>query len=196
MKEYKKIGSIALILFLVSMVGNAQTFEPPQLGKTAIYFARLDVMGFMVPFEFMHQEKFIGAFAGRGYFRYECDPGPHLFWASSENKEFLTADLLPNAVYLVIVDVKMGAMVSQVGLRPVNAQDPAVPKVEAMLDKKPASNYSQKEKDERTADFSLYTPKIMKQYEKRRLAGKPIPHISENMAIRVLQVAPSDTLTR
>ena len=51
--------------------------------------------------------------------RYEVDPGEHLFWASSENKEFVTADLAEGGIYIVIVNVEMGFGKARVSLTPI-----------------------------------------------------------------------------
>lgn len=61
-----------------------------------------------VSFEFFHHARYIGVFKGENYMRYECDPGEQLLWASSENKEFVTSELMPGGTYIVVVDVIMG----------------------------------------------------------------------------------------
>lgn len=80
-------------------------------------------MGFAVSFEYFHQDKYIDIFKGKNYLRYECDPGQNLFWASSENKEFITADLKEGGTYIVIVNIEMGAWKTRVGLAPVTVKD-------------------------------------------------------------------------
>lgn len=184
--------AIFSISFFITFSSSAQgpTFEPPAMGKTAIYFARLNPIGVLSLFDFFHYDKFIGSLSGRGYFRYECEPGKQLFWAMSENKEFLTSDLQANAIYLVIADVNVGVMVARVGLRPVDATDSAVPKVESMLEKKPGSNYTAKELKERNEEFAFYVPSILKSFEKQTAKGKIFPHIAPQMAIRVLVTNP------
>jgi len=60
---------------------------------------------------------------GKDYIRYECDPGENLFWASSENKEFLSADLKAGGTYVVIVDVVTGFWKNHVGFTPISEND-------------------------------------------------------------------------
>ena len=102
---------------------SAQGFQPPSKGKAAIYFVRVTKYGKPTSFEFFHQDKYIGAFKGDQYMRYECDPGTHLFWASSENKEFITADIEAGKSYIIKVNVIMGAMKARVGLVPLDFSD-------------------------------------------------------------------------
>ncbi|MGE0089607.1 MAG: hypothetical protein AB7S50_09075 [Bacteroidales bacterium] len=115
----KLLFIIALIAVAGTTMVSAQGFQPPSEGKAVVYFTRVTLYGKPVEFEFFHQDKYIGAFKGDQYMRYECDPGTHLFWASSENKEFLTAELEADKIYVVMVDVIMGAMKARVGLTPV-----------------------------------------------------------------------------
>ena len=83
----KKLLFIVLIALLASVdTAFSQGFQPPAEGKAVIYFTRVTLYGKPVDFEFFHQDQYIGAFKGDEYMRYECDPGTHLFWASSENK--------------------------------------------------------------------------------------------------------------
>lgn len=115
--------SAILIAFIGMYTAIAQGFQPPAEGKSVVYFVRVTNYGKPVLFEFFHQDKYIGAFKGDQYMRYECDPGAHLFWASSENKEFITADLEAGKPYIIMVNVIMGAMKARVGLAPLDFND-------------------------------------------------------------------------
>jgi len=119
----KVILFFAFILFATSDILFAQGFQPPADGKAVIYFARVTKYGKPVDFEFFHQDKYIGAFKGDQYMRYELEPGTHLLWASSENKEFITAEVEAGKTYIVMVDVIMGAMKARVGLTPISQND-------------------------------------------------------------------------
>ena len=119
-----KLFLIVLISFISGAnLAKGQGFTPPAPGKAVVYFVRVTGMGFAISFEFFHQDKYIGIFKGKNYMRYECDPGQNLFWASSENKEFITADLKEGGTYIVIVDVEMGAWKARVGLNPIYAKN-------------------------------------------------------------------------
>lgn len=114
---------LAIILFACSTTIFAKGFQPPSKGKAVVYFTRVTRWGGAVSFEYFHQDKYIGVFKKQNYLRYECDPGEQLFWASTENKEFITADLAEGGMYIVIVDVIMGAWKPRVGLKPITAED-------------------------------------------------------------------------
>ena len=102
---------------------NAQGFKPPSTGKSVVYIVRVTDNGITTSFEYFHQDKYIGIFKGKNYMRYECNPGKNLFWASSENKEFITADLKEGGTYILIVDVYTGAIKYRVGLIPITEKD-------------------------------------------------------------------------
>lgn len=112
-----------LSIFLsATFICPAQGFQPPAEGKAVIYFTQVTKYG-STAFEFFHYDKYIGYLKGKDYIRYECEPGENLFWASSENKEFLTADLKEGGTYVVIVDVVTGFWKSHVGFSPISEKD-------------------------------------------------------------------------
>ena len=119
----KKLILTLFIALAGIYAASAQGFTPPADGKAVVYFVRVTKYGKPTAFEFFHQDKYIGAFKGYQYMRYECDPGSHLFWASSENKEFITADLEAGKSYIIMVNVIMGAMKARVGLAPLDFSD-------------------------------------------------------------------------
>lgn len=107
-----------VILVIVLAVTNiyyakAQGFKPPAEGKAVVYFSPIWFGG--KEFKYFHNDVYFGTMKGKNYLRYECDPGQHLFWASSENIEFITADLKENGTYLVIVSTIFGTGKAHVG---------------------------------------------------------------------------------
>lgn len=116
------------ILFLVTALlaipvfSPAQGFKPPSEGKAVVYFTQVTNWG-STNFEFFHDDKFIGYMKGKNYIRYECGPGENLFWASSENREFLTTDLKEGGTYVVIVDIITGFWKNHVGFSPISEKD-------------------------------------------------------------------------
>lgn len=114
---------ILLSAFLTApFCSSSQGFQPPAEGKSVVYFTQVTSYGSTV-FEFFHFDKYIGYMKGKDYIRYECDPGETLFWASSENKEFLTTDLKAGGTYVVIVDVVTGFWKNHVGFTPISEND-------------------------------------------------------------------------
>lgn len=173
-------------LFLLSFQTKAQGFPAPAEGKAAIYFARVSSFGYANSFQYFHNDEFVGQFKGKNYMRMEVDPGEHLFWASSENKEFLTADLEAGKTYIVIVDIIMGIGKARVGfsvlddsntdvrdraIKLINSKAPMVTtektmaKVNAKLEKK------------------NFIPEKLEMYEKVWKQEKNFKHLSKDMAI-------------
>jgi hypothetical protein len=116
--------------------------------------------------------------------RYECEPGKQLFWASSENKEFVTADLVEGGTYIVIVDIIMGVMKARVGLKPISANDIEVfdRAKDLILEKKPIVTPSDKiiKMNEKLAPFIA---EKLKMYDEVWKNEKNFNHISPEMAI-------------
>jgi len=85
---------IAIVLIYFSpFVGVCQNIEPAPADKAIVYFVRTSSLGFAINFSYFDSTKLVGKFNGPKYIRYECDPGSHLFWARSENKDFVEAEV-------------------------------------------------------------------------------------------------------
>lgn len=101
---------LALALSFFTFSSYSQGFEKPSEGKAVVYFVRWTNLGPIYNFTYFHNDKYIGEFKGKGYIRYECDPGKHIFWASSQNKQFVTAELESNKTYMIEVGVGIGGV--------------------------------------------------------------------------------------
>ena len=162
----------------------AQGFQPPAAGKAVVYFARVTSLGFAVSFEYFHQDKYIGAAKGKNYVRYECDPGEQLFWVSSENKEFITADLKEGGTYLVIVDVTMGIGKARVGLTPItDANKELFERATELIHKEGAAVTSQEKIDQMNVKLKKFIDEKLKMYEETWKKEKNFKHISADMAL-------------
>ena len=141
----------AFILMLAgSLQVTAQGFKPPAEGKAVIYFVRVTSWGGNVSFEFFHNDKLIGISKGKNYIRYECDPGKSLFWASSENKEFLPVNLEAGKTYIVLINVIMGGWKARVGLEPLTPDNEDFERAVDLIKSKPPAVTSQKTLDKST----------------------------------------------
>jgi hypothetical protein len=94
-------------------------FQKPKDGKSLVYFTRSGG-AFLINFRLYFNDKFIGALSSGNYFKVECEPGKHMFWAASENRDFVEAELEANKVYVIDLVAKMGAFVASVSLEPQN----------------------------------------------------------------------------
>ncbi|HAN17148.1 MAG: hypothetical protein A2X13_08575 [Bacteroidetes bacterium GWC2_33_15] len=181
----KKLLVLTLFVLLATVdTVFAQGFQPPAEGKAVVYFTRVTLYGKPVEFEFFHQDKYIGVFKGDQYMRYECDPGNQLFWASSENKEFLTTELEAGKTYIVMVDVIMGVMKAHVGLTPVSPDKTEDLNKAVALVNKEAPTVTPDEKIEKmNKKLEKFIPKQLEMYESTWKNERNYKHLSADMAI-------------
>ncbi len=173
---------VALLAFSSTLFGKG--FEPPAKGKAVVYFVRVTSYGYAMTFEYFDGDKYIGAFKKKNYMRYECDPGEHLFWASSENKEFLPADLKPDATYIVIVDVVIGGWKAHVGLRPITPENTKdFERALELVNSKDPIDMPEKEIEKMNKKLAKFIPKMLDRYENEWKAKRNFHHISPDMAI-------------
>ena len=125
----KTIGKFLLILSLVLGTGSlfsqkvvTQEIAKPSEGKSLVYIVKSGA-GYLINFRIYDGDKFLGALNGFSYMVYECEPGKHLFWAASENRDFIEADLEPNGVYVINAKGQMGVVVAGVNLTPLNPNE-------------------------------------------------------------------------
>jgi hypothetical protein len=163
---------------------HGQGFKPPSEGKAVVYFARVTSYGFAISFEYFHGDKYIAIAKGKNYVRYECDPGKHLFWLSTENKEFLTADLLPGRTYIAVVNVAMGFAKARVSLTPITDADKDIfARVKELVKSEPPVVTSQEKIDEMNVRLKDFIAEKLKTYEEVWKKEKDFKHMSPEMAI-------------
>jgi hypothetical protein len=179
----KKHFLLLVILVLPFLSAHAQGFQLPSPGKAAIYFVRVTAAGFAISFDFYHNDKYIGDFAGKNYMRYESEPGQHLFWASSENHEFMTAELKEGDTYVVVVDVEMGFAIARVGLTPITSTDKVYDRVKKLVDKKAPKVNTDEEVNKRNEMRAEYIQDKVKHYEEKLKIKRTYKHLSPEMAI-------------
>lgn len=182
-----KIRILALIILLSGFTSLfAQGFQAPKEGNALVYFARISSYGGAASFEFFHQDQFIGVFKGKNYIRYECEAGEQLFWASSENKEFITADLKAGESYIVIVDVIIGAWKAHVGLTPISINDEdKFKRAYALIQEKAPIVTPQAKMDKTSKKLIKFIPAKLKMYEDKWKHEKNFRHIDADMAITI-----------
>ena len=181
----KKLLLLTVLLSLTAVyTAKSQGFQAPADGKAVVYFARVTVYGKPTAFEFFHQDKYIGAFKGSQYMRYECDPGTQLFWASSENKEFITAELEAGKTYIVMVDVIMGVMKAHVGLSPISADNAEeLERAKDLINKKPPTIIPEAKIEKMNQKLSKFITEKLELYESTWKNEKNFKHLSADMAI-------------
>lgn len=96
-------------------LNGKQPFQKPREGKALVYLIRSGA-GAIVNFRTYKDDKFLGVLGSEEYQIVECEPGEHLFWAVSENRDYVEANLEANKVYVLNVQGQIGAFVASVSL--------------------------------------------------------------------------------
>jgi hypothetical protein len=174
---------ISLLLTITAISLRAQGFQPPAPGKAVIYIYRVTSYGFAVNFEYFHNDKFIGAFKGKNYMRYECDPGEQLIWISSENKEFVTCDLKAGGSYLLLVYLYPGVMKARMESSPISASDERFQDAKAFINKEAPVVTPQEKIDATNKKLAKFIAEQLKRYNEEIKGIKEVDHISADMAI-------------
>ncbi len=114
------LGTLIVLSIVPSL---AQELKTAPEDKALVYIARISGLGAAINFKYFIGDRYIGKFNDANYIVLECEPGEHLFWASSENGSFLPASLEAGKVYVIEAEVKMGGMKARVELTPLNKDD-------------------------------------------------------------------------
>lgn len=126
---------LAFVLFSV-LISHAQTLKKPSVGKALVYIMRSNDLGSSINFRVYNKDVFLGALPSRAYFTYECDPGEHLFWAASENRDFVEANLEAGKTYVIDLRAKIGLVITAVGVEPYSPDNEThVKRIEKVLKK-------------------------------------------------------------
>ena len=153
-----------LLVFILFTNFNVfgQEFKKPTEGKSLVYFVRFSGTGALINFKYFDGETYLGKANGVHYFTYECDPGEHVFWAASENRDFVKGNLKPNVTYVVEVRPTMGAFKAAVRLHPVTQQDEkALKRIKKIMAKREPIILKGKEED-----MAFFIENGMKRYNK------------------------------
>ena len=123
MKSFYKLISIIIIFISglsYSQKIEQQTIKKPTEGKSLVYIIRSNGVGAALNFRVYDSETFIGKIAAGTYIVYETEPGEHVFWAASENRDYVKANLDADQVYVIDVEGKMGMVLAAVNLNPLD----------------------------------------------------------------------------
>lgn len=124
MKKIQITFAIIVLFFSVSSVlgqdSKSQPIVKPSEGKAMVYITRSGG-AMLMNFRVYDRDLFLGALEYGSYFLYECEPGEHLFWAASENRDYLEANFEANKTYVIDLQARMGLVVAAVAVVP---QDP------------------------------------------------------------------------
>jgi len=172
---------ITLLLALNTSLFS-QEIPPAPANKAVVYFVRATSYGFAINFSYFDSTKLIGIFAGKGYFRYECEPGTHLFWARSENKDFIEAHLEAGKIYFIDVIVQMGWVKAQVSIDPIDGKNPKKMKgILKVLAKKTPETFTEDELTSRASEFNDVVARGMAKHKEDLEKGNSIKQLEASM---------------
>lgn len=179
----KKITVFILVILLFATIADikAQERVPPSEGKALVYFIRSSGTGALVNFKYFDGENYLGKFSGQNYFSYECEPGHHVFWVTSENRDFIEANLLPNKVYMIEVIPTPGAIKSAVKLSPVSKSDlKSIKRINKLMAKKAPLKLQDKDFSKEGESLAFYIQNGMKKFNSDKEKGKLIKVLPAN----------------
>lgn len=181
-----KLIQVTLLILFCSIFAHAQEFTPPAKGKSVIYFVRMQAGALsMADFYFFDTDKLIGYFHGAKFIRYECEPGEHMFWARSENRDFITANLMKDKVYLIEAVPILGAMKDGVQLAFFDMDDSVLrDRLKKILAKGPVTITDEKLK-KKTEELKEPIAKGLAKYKEEKAAGKKMLRIEKDMFVKI-----------
>ena len=105
-----------------------------------------------------------------------------MFWARSENRDFVEAELEAGKIYFIEALVKMGAVKAGVELIPVNADDTKkMEKIFKLLNKKTSESYTEDELKNETIRLQGAIDRGLDKYEKDKSSGVKYPKLLKSM---------------
>ena len=178
-----KITILFAFLSFLSTTTFAQGFEAPSSeDKAVVYFVRPSVMGGAINFRFFDNDQYIGRFNGGKYMRYECEPGEHLFWARSENRDWVTAELEAGKIYVIEAQGHMGGLKVRVQLEPIASDnEKKMKKINKLVNKKSAVTIKTEDVSKKNADLKEYIKESLEKYESKFSKERTILHLSADM---------------
>lgn len=181
--KYKAIFSI--LLLINSLTGFSQedslALAPAPEDKAVVYFIRTSGLGFAINFTYFDSATVIGRSNGTNYIRYECKPGYHLFWARSENRDFVEAELEAGKIYCIEAIPQMGAIKAGLKLRPVdNTNEKAIKRFKKLLSKKEAETFTAEELEKESAHFKEAVERGLEKYKEEKEKGDKITRLEKS----------------
>jgi len=173
---------IAIFSILFSSICIAQEITPAPEDKAVVYFVRTTSMGFAINFSYFDSTRLIGKFNGPKYIRYECEPGPHLFWARSENRDFIEAEVEAGKIYFIEANVKMGAVKAGVQLLPISPTDPKkIAKIMKLIKKQESESFTMEEIANETQKLGDVIQRGLEKYNEEKAKGKTNVRLEKTM---------------
>jgi len=174
---------LLVLVFIISSTIAYSQEQSVSKDKAEVYFVRASGLGSLINFALFDGEKVIGRMNGMKYIRYECEPGDHLFWARSENKSYVEAELESGKSYLIDVIPQPGGLKAAVVLMPVDKNDYKLKAIQKLVTKKDPLNFDDEEIAQLQLKFTDVIERGMKRYEKRKENNGTIRVLRADMTI-------------
>lgn len=176
--KYAPLMVGTILLMALATTAQGQELIPPSPGKSTVYFVRSLGSGALVNFKYFDGERYLGKFNGRGYLIYETDPGDHVFWVTSENRDFVEATLLPDKIYIIEVRPTVGAFKAALKLFPLANDDPKHRKrIFKLISKMTPQWLGREDVTAEEKDLEFYIQNGIKKYNSDKEKGKHITHL-------------------
>ena len=172
-----------LMVVLYSTIVFSQETETNNQDKATVYFTRASGLGALINFTYFDGDKAIGKFNGPKYLKYVCEPGKHLFWARSENKSFVEADLKSGEIYIIDVLPQMGGLKASVKLVPVDKNKYKLKRIQKLVSKRDGESFSEAELNELQNEMAEVIARGMEKYNDLKAKGKSIEQLNPEMTV-------------
>lgn len=164
---------------------SSQAIEPPPEYKAVVYFMRPSSSGGLMNFVFFDGDQVIGRLGGAKYFRYECSPGAHLFWAKSENRSFLEANLEAGKIYIIHAKSIMGVARANVQLKAIDPEVHKLKRFQKHLSERSSWDLSPEKMDQLNDKLKEYIIKGLERFEVLKAKGILIDPLDPDMNLEV-----------
>lgn len=164
------------------LMSRAQGITPPADGKAVVYFVRVALAGALINFSYFDNDKYLGKANGDNYLRYECEPGEHLFWATSENRDFVTAELEAGKIYFLEGVPRMGAIKAAVQLVPVDPKNvKKMTKIQKLVKKRAPKSLTEAELQAANNEQKEKIANGLEKYKEEVAQGRQVDRLEKTM---------------
>ncbi len=178
------------LIFFACLFGfffaRAQDLPPAPSDSAVVYIVRTSSLGFAINFSYFDSAALIARLSGVNYVRYSCKPGNHLFWARSENRSFVEAEVEAGNIYFLLAVPQLGGFKSGVELLPVDASDvKTMEKILKLMKKEPAANITPGQLANDATELQEVIQRGLEKYAEEKSKNKPVPKLTPEMAFKL-----------
>ena len=179
----KKIIIVINIIFLNCILCTAQEIAPAPADKAVVYFLK------GCDGTYFDSTKLIGIFRGSQYFRYECEPGSHLFWAQLPQiflehppRDFIEANIEAGKIYFIEADSHWKVSTIGIELNPLDPKDEKNKnRIFKLLTKKQAEALTKEKMENFSERLQGSIKKGIAEYKDKKQAGKIFKRLEKTM---------------